>query len=332
MALQECGLNLNSVSKELQPHGSLEFPCAGYSSHHTDRQEDIIPWHWHEEIEIVYIKSGQMEIKIPSQAFLLQEGDFVVINANVLHYGAAVAECELRSLVFSPALVTGNEDLVFAQKYMQPLLTCSHFCGYFIKAGSNENVAHWFYDAFEALAEDRYAYEFIVRENLSRICLFLYGEFKLQADKQSISLNQDNIRIRKMLAFIHKQFADDISVSEIAGKADISERECLRCFQKTIQLSPIQYLLKYRIMQGAEMLSRNPADSISEIATLCGFDSPSNFSKVFKRFYNCTPREYRRTVRNNTKEDRQDLFCDEEIGKDRQKLCCGEETGKETCR
>ena len=80
------------------------------------------------------------------------------------------------------------------------------------------------------------------------------------------------------------------------------------------------------------MLSRNPADSISEIATLCGFDSPSNFSKVFKRFYNCTPREYRRTVRNNTKEDRQDLFCGEEIGKDRQNLFCGEETGKETCR
>ena len=96
-----------------------------------------------------------------------------------------------------------------------------------------------------------------------------------------------------MLAFIHKNYADPISVPEIAGTAGISERECLRCFQKTIQLSPIQYLMKYRIMQGAGMLLGNPAESISEIATLCGFDSPSNFSKIFKRFYNCTPREYR---------------------------------------
>lgn len=77
------------------------------------------------------------------------------------------------------------------------------------------------------------------------------------------------------------------------GTADISERECLRCFRKTIQLSPIQYLLKYRIMQGAEMLLRNPAWTISEVAALCGFDSPSNFAKLFKRFYNCAPREYR---------------------------------------
>lgn len=114
-----------------------------------------------------------------------------------------------------------------------------------------------------------------------------------QTDTQNVPPSQDNLRIRKMLAYIHKNFADDISLSEISSAAGISERESLRCFKKTIQLSPIQYLLKYRIMQGAEMLRKHPADSISEIATLCGFDSPSNFAKIFKRFYNCTPREYR---------------------------------------
>lgn len=62
-----------------------------------------------------------------------------------------------------------------------------------------------------------------------------------------------------------------------------------------MQLSPIQYLLKYRIMQGADFLLNNPANTISEISSLCGFDNPSNFSKMFKRFYNCSPREYRVT-------------------------------------
>ena len=87
---------------------------------------------------------------------------------------------------------------------------------------------------------------------------------------------------------------DDIKLADIAKAADIGERECLRCFQKTIQLSPIQYVLKYRIIRGAEMLLHNPENSISEIATACGFESPSNFSKIFKRFYKCTPREYRK--------------------------------------
>lgn len=294
MALQECGLNLNKVSKELQPHGSLEFPCAGYSSRHTASQENIIPWHWHEEMEIVYIESGRMNVKIPSDSFFLETGDCLVINSNILHYAAAVSECTLRSLVFNQTLIVGNDGLVFAKKYMQPLLACNRFSHYFIKAGDHENIAVWFNCAFEALAQDCYGYEFTVRENLSRICLFLYKELIPQTGLQSIPLNPDNLRIRKMLAYIHKNFADTISLSEISSAADISEREALRCFQKTIQLSPIQYLLKYRIMRGAEMMLGNPADSISEIAVQCGFESPSNFTKTFKRFYNCTPREYRK--------------------------------------
>lgn len=97
-----------------------------------------------------------------------------------------------------------------------------------------------------------------------------------------------------MLDYIHHHFEEDLTLREIARAADIGERECLRCFQRTIQLSPMQYLLKYRIMRGADLLLQNPSDSISEIASLCGFDSPSNFAKMFKRFYSTTPREYRK--------------------------------------
>lgn len=293
MALQECGLNLNRVSKELHPHGSLGFPCGGYSADATDRAEDIIPWHWHEELELLYIKRGQMKIKIPAKSFLLKEGDCIAINANILHYAAAAPECTWQSLVFSPALITGKEDFVFAKKYMQPLLSCAAFSAYEISGETNENVARRFRCAFDALAGEDYGYEFTVRENLSHICLFLHREFETQMDTQNEPLNQDNLRIRKMLAYLHKNFAENISLSDIAKEAGISERECLRCFRKTVQLSPIQYLLKYRVMQGAEMLLKNPASSIAEVAAGCGFDSQSNFAKMFKRFYNCTPREYR---------------------------------------
>ena len=293
MALQECGLNRNKALKELQPHGKLEFPCAGYSSHYTEKQEDIIPWHWHEEIEIIYIEHGKMIIKTPSKTFFLNSGDCIVINTNILHYAVAAPECKLRSLVFSPTLITGNDDLAFAKKYVQPLLSCPSFSSYYVDGRTNENIACWFNCAFEALAGDSDGFEFVVRENLSRICLFLHKEFETQIDTQSMPQSQDSFRIRKMLAYIHKNFADNLSLADISKEANISERECLRCFQKTIQLSPIQYLIKYRVMQGAEMLLKNPVSSISEIAAFCGFGSQSSFAKMFKRFYSCTPREYR---------------------------------------
>ena len=294
MALQECGLNLNNVSKELRPHGTIEFPCAGYSSCYTEGTQDIIPWHWHEEIEVIYIKQGQMRLKTSASSFTLNKGDLAVINSNILHYASAVSECTLHSLVFSPTLITGNSDSAFAKKYVHPLLSCNSFSGYQIDSTDNAMVSDWFIQAFEALINENYGFEFTIRENLSRICFYLYRKFEPQIDIKSSSLNQDNIRIRKMLDYIHKNFADNISLMEISDTADISERECLRCFKKILQISPIQYLLKYRVMQGAEMLLANPSGSISEIATHCGFDSPSNFAKMFKRFYNCTPREYRK--------------------------------------
>ena len=125
--------------------------------------------------------------------------------------------------------------------------------------------------------------------SLGRIYLeFVFPDRKFKDELEVTGDNfesQDNLRIRKMLEYIQRYYFDDIKLADIAKAADIGERECLRCFQKTIQLSPIQYVLKYRIIRGAEMLLHNPENSISEIATACGFESPSNFSKIFKRFY-----------------------------------------------
>lgn len=294
MALQQCGLHMNRSYKELQAHGSPEFPCACYEQHYTDRPEDDIPWHWHEEIEIIYIASGRMTVMIPQETFTLEAGDCVIVNGNILHYAIATPECDLRSLVFHMSLVTGRDDSIYAAKYMRPLLSCPAFTGYLVRKGTYDNVAKWFNQAHSALAEDTFGYEFTVRESLSRICLYLCRELAPQMDAQNTALSQDNLRARVMLSYMHDHYAENLSLADIAREADVSERECLRCFQKTIQQSPIQYLLKYRVMQGADMLVRSPAMSISEIASQCGFDSQSNFSKMFKRFYNCTPREYRK--------------------------------------
>ena len=53
MALQDCALNLNRAGRELQPHGMPDFPCAGYSSVYTDSAGDVVPWHWHEDLEVI---------------------------------------------------------------------------------------------------------------------------------------------------------------------------------------------------------------------------------------------------------------------------------------
>lgn len=293
MGLQKCGLNLNHACKELQPHGTFEFPCAGYSGFYTDKPEDIIPWHWHEEIEIAYVKTGSLRLHIPAKSYYLEKGDCIILNSNISHYAIATPLCKLYSLVFNPALITGNNDSIFAKKYMLPLISCTSFDCYMLKEADTEKIINNFVSGFEALAQDVPGFEFIVRSKLSNICFFLYQQFEQEIGIENTAINQDNLRIKEMLNYIHNNFSNNLSLDEIAKAVDIGERECLRCFQRTIQLSPMQYLLKYRIMKGAILLLNNPLNSISEISTLCGFSSPSNFSKLFKRFYSCTPKEYR---------------------------------------
>ena len=74
MALQDCTLNLNRTGRELQPHGTPDFPCAGYSSVYTDSAGDVVPWHWHEDLEIIYVESGHLRLQVPGKTLHLKQG------------------------------------------------------------------------------------------------------------------------------------------------------------------------------------------------------------------------------------------------------------------
>ena len=92
---------------------------------------------------------------------------------------------------------------------------------------------------------------------------------------------------------INSKNSENLTLSDISVAASISEREVLRCFKLTIGESSIQYLLKYRLIQSASMLRESPEKNISMIAADCGFESPAYYTKKFREFYLCTPREYR---------------------------------------
>ena len=293
MALQKCGLNRNSKNKELQPHGSLEFPCAVYESVHTNSISDFIPGHWHEEFEIIHIVNGCMKLQVLSKTFLVHEGETAVINANMLHSASGDPRCELQSLVFSPILITGSVNSAFSLKYIMPLISCGSF-SCLILNDKNQPVSDWFSDAFEALKNDAFSYEFIVREQLSRMMLTVYSEIKPQPDSSLVHQDTNTVRVAKILSFIEEHYPEGITLSNIAKTVNLSERETLRCFRRITGESPIQYLLKYRLIQSASMLKEYPEKNISIVAEECGFDSPAYYAKKFKEFYLCSPREYRR--------------------------------------
>ena len=298
MSLKQCGINpaldINPQQRELKPQGTLDFPCAGYAESYAPDPGRSLPWHWHDEFEIIYILSGELTAETPAARYDLRQGDCIAINAGVMHSATTATFCEIRSVVFGAGLITGGKESIFAKKYITPLAGCRAFSAWKLDRDAEADSIRAFIAGYRALEDEPPGYEFLVREKLSAVCLALCRRFAPYfAADSALRPSQDEIRVQQMLTCIQQNYAHPLSLADIARAAGIGERECLRCFQKTIHIPPMQYLLKYRIMQGADILLARPDESIAQVAAACGFDSPSNFSQQFRRFYRCTPREYR---------------------------------------
>ncbi len=294
MALQECGLNMNNTKKELQIHGTAAFPCAGYISSHSDFPDDIIPWHWHEEMEVIYVEKGILILKVLSDTMQVKAGEMAVLNANILHSGSGAPNCELQSMVYSSSLISSGEGSSMEEKYIKPLTDCCDFSVILLSPETDGKLIECYKKSFENLRSDSLFYEFSVRDALTKIVMEVYRRIEPKAALDTSNKNTDSLRLSYMLDFVHENYFDKLSLKEIADSAGIGSREALRCFKRTIGESPVQYLLKYRLMQSANALVYRPEESIARISADCGFDSPAYYSKKFRELYSCTPNEYRK--------------------------------------
>ncbi len=87
---------------------------------------------------------------------------------------------------------------------------------------------------------------------------------------------------------------DTLKISEVADRFFINPTHFARLFKKYTGKTPKEYQIICR-MDEAAMLLRSTSLSIVEIANRTGFASQSFFTKVFRRIYNQTPTEYRRS-------------------------------------
>lgn len=146
----------------------------------------------------------------------LNKGDLVTINGNVLHSIVGHPMGELQSIVFSPFLITGGASTAFYKKYIGRLTACSDFTVWKTDADTDSK---WFLDAFSALKNDTFAYEFTVRENLSHLLLHCYAQMRPHLSAQTAEKHADTIRIEKMLQYIQDFYAEPIPLTKIANAA-----------------------------------------------------------------------------------------------------------------
>ncbi|MGN0405230.1 MAG: AraC family transcriptional regulator [Bariatricus sp.] len=113
--------------------------------------------------------------------------------------------------------------------------------------------------------------------------------------------NKENRYIQEAVTYIRNHYATGLTVEELAGYLGVNRSYLYTIFKNKLQLSPKEFLTKFRISRAREQLILTE-ESVENIAASCGYRSTLVFTKNFKQETGMTPTKFRKTNRKATKE------------------------------
>lgn len=280
---------------------TLEFP---YMTDLCDLHRHpacTFPWHWHNEVELFYMREGELDYVLPSGTYTFRKGEGGFINANVLHMTRCrpLLPCLQEEHLFLPQLIGGQEHSIWMRRYIQPVITRSDLSLVRFDPAVSEHrkiirLMKWAHARYYEKPEE---YEFDIRDAMTRIWRILYRMARDSSSKEHP--NPRSERIKAMMEYIAANYAQKLTLQSIAASGFVSVRECCRCFQENVGQTPLSYLTGVRLRRACSLLEHTSV-SITEICAACGFNSSSYFGRVFHTAFGCSPTEYRKRSRGKT--------------------------------
>ncbi|WP_407194421.1 helix-turn-helix domain-containing protein [Bradyrhizobium sp. STM 3566] len=123
-----------------------------------------------------------------------------------------------------------------------------------------------------------------------------HSESPLHRLQREPGLGLDNVRLRRVLAYIEDHLTEEITVSDLASIACLSVFHFTRAFAASTGAPPHCYVKGRRLERAKKLLTAGKL-SLSEIAFDCQFSSQSSFTRAFRRATGVTPATYKRTIR-----------------------------------
>ncbi|KZS42683.1 AraC family transcriptional regulator [Aquimarina aggregata] len=269
-----------------------EFGSSLYYERFSKENKNKNPiWHYHPEIEIVYVNGGTGKRQIGSHMSYYRKGALMLIGSNLPHCG------------FTDH-TTGNSSETIIQ--MLPDFLGSTFfdvpemnaIGQLLEQAKKGIVYHG--DTKRRIGAQIEALKDL--EPFEKLLGFLEVLREMQKTNDYTILNaegfivetslQDNNRINLIFNFVQQEFSRPISLDEIADKVSMSVPGFCRYFKKITGKTFTQFVNEYRLVHAAKLLHEKQT-SITDICYESGFSNFSHFSKLFKQFTGKTPSMYR---------------------------------------
>ncbi len=280
-------------------HGDIIFP---YNTYLCSIPYDFskVPLHWHEEMEVIYIKKGQGTVTVDFKSYNVKSPSVILILPGQLH---SIEQhdsysMEYENIIFNPSMLIPKQTDCCTTDFILPLLNRQ------ITVPTVFTPIYPYYedvvqslDCCDNISMTRpQGYQLYIKSQLFNLFFVLNNRCKILSNPRS---NKTTLALDKMkiiLKFIENNYMNRISIYDVASLLDYSESHFMRYFKNTMGTSFIDYLNEYRLTMASRLLVTSDS-SILDIANEVGFDNLSYFNRSFKKKYNTTPLRYRKANR-----------------------------------
>lgn len=265
-------------------------------------QEEELPYfyphlHRHQEIQLTFIERGEGTLLLGNHMHRFSANQVVLIGANMPHvfkndpeYFKEDSQLSIKALTlfFNPkGKLLSTFDLPEFNQVNQFVQMIKG--GFSVPPEYVEPISERMKMLNKAEGIDQLLQFFQLLKVFSRID----GWIKLAAEIPGNTLtDQEGERISNIYHYILQHYSRDITLDEVAAAACMTPQAFCRYFKKHTRLTFISFLNEVRVNEACKKLVQGNFDSMSSIAFDCGFNSITNFNRVFKSLLGVSPREY----------------------------------------
>jgi AraC-like DNA-binding protein len=284
----------SSELKDDAVHGSRQIPLHIY--HQIYKRGGLgVPYHWHKEIELIYVEEGTMELTINATAHQAYKGDFFCINGEELHEIHSINQLPSvhHALVFSPEILSSEYVDECQTQYIYPLLNLSLKLPH--KIDLKKLYGAQFFDQYINLMKGydhkEEGWYLNAKACLLKMLAILAHHHLLISDPQVNRMSKKIEEIKKVISYIHANYTRKLYIAELADIANRNPQYFCRFFKSVTGRTPVEYINQYRISRATRILEDEKC-SVTDLCFKVGFENQSYFIKVFKKQTSYSPLDY----------------------------------------
>ncbi|MDG2367682.1 MAG: AraC family transcriptional regulator [Flavobacteriaceae bacterium] len=273
---------------------SFSYNIYDNSNHNPAKKHQ--KWHYHPEIELVYVNNGSGKRQVGLNLSNYNDGLLILVGSNLPHTGFTdYFDDERKEVViqFKENFLGDSLKEVFEFKNIFNLLKTSKK-GIVFEGDIKKKIG---------LAMLGLQYETSFQKVITLITIL--NDLSRSKNYEILNISNYNIngineneRIRKAFNFIKDNYKKEVSLEKVAKEVHMTVPSFCRYFKSQTNKTFIQFLIEYRINNALKLLTQSDKD-IKNISYECGFNNYSHFNRSFKKINLISPSDYRKKILNS---------------------------------